>query len=167
MKRLLTTKLESATVTSPRLARPENNPTSTSGSRPVQIKQLHLGTLCPVLGRWFPWRMGDELANDRTYLAWLRTGIALFGLGFVVAKVALIVQPDTKVLSDRVLYSGVGVLIVLSGAMLIVVGYLQHVAVAKVLKRDEEAPRPRWPLTITVVAGAGSLLLSGLIVVTT
>jgi putative membrane protein len=64
--------------------------------------------------------MGDELANDRTYLAWLRTGIALFGLGFVVAKVALIVQPDPKVLSDRGLYSGVGVLIVLSGAMLIV-----------------------------------------------
>ena len=113
------------------------------------------------------WLMGDELANDRTYLAWLRTGIALFGLGFVVAKVALIVQPDTKVLSDRGLYSGVGVLIVLSGAMLIVVGYLQHVAVAKVLKRDEEAPRPRWPLTITVVAVACSLLLSGLIVVTT
>jgi len=52
--------------------------------------------------------MGDELANDRTYLAWLRTGIALFGLGFVVAKVALIVQPDTKVLSDRGLYSGFG-----------------------------------------------------------
>jgi putative membrane protein len=111
--------------------------------------------------------MGDELANDRTYLAWLRTGIALFGLGFVVAKVALIVQPDPKVLSDRGLYSGVGVLIVLSGAVLIVIGYLQHVAVAKVLKRDEEVPRPRWPLTITVVAGAGSLLLSGLIVVTT
>ena len=30
--------------------------------------------------------MGDELANDRTFLAWLRTGIALFGLGFVVSN---------------------------------------------------------------------------------
>jgi putative membrane protein len=132
-----------------------------------RANDLLFGTLCPVLGRWLTWLTGDELANDRTYLAWLRTGIALFGLGFVVAKVALIVQPDTKVLSDRGLYSGVGVLIVLSGAMLIVVGYLQHVAVAKVLKRDAEASRPRWPLTITVVAGAGSLLLTGLIVVTT
>ena len=104
---------------------------------------------------------------DRSRTSIANSETRQFGLGFVVAKVALIVQPDPKVLSDRGLYSGVGVLIVLSGAVLIVIGYLQHVAVAKVLKRDEEAPRPRWPLTITVVAGAGSLLLSGLIVVTT
>jgi hypothetical protein len=93
-----------------------------AGVRPLEresrefrrANDLLFGTLCPVLGRWLTWLMGDELANDRTYLAWLRTGIALFGLGFVVAKVALIVQPDTKVLSDRGLYSGVGVLIVLA-----------------------------------------------------
>jgi uncharacterized membrane protein YidH (DUF202 family) len=36
--------------------------------------------------------MNDELANDRTFLAWLRMGIACFGLGFVVAKVALIID---------------------------------------------------------------------------
>ena len=40
--------------------------------------------------------MNDELANDRTFLAWLRTGIACFGLGFVVAKVALIINPGGK-----------------------------------------------------------------------
>ena len=111
--------------------------------------------------------MGDELANDRTFLAWLRTGIALFGLGFVVAKVALLVQPDTTGVSEKGLYSGVGVLIVLSGAALITVGYLQHVGVGKVLRRGEEGPRPRWPLTITATAVVGSLLLSGLIVVST
>ena len=111
--------------------------------------------------------MADELANDRTFLAWLRTGIALFGLGFVVSKVALLVQPGTQGVSDKVLYSGVGVVIVLCGAALIGVGYLQHVAVAKVLKRDEERPRPRWPMTITGVAVVGSVLLSCLIVVST
>jgi uncharacterized membrane protein YidH (DUF202 family) len=56
-----------------------------------------------------------ELANDRTFLAWLRTGIALFGLGFVVAKVALVVQPDETRLEDKNFYSAVGVVIVLSG----------------------------------------------------
>jgi len=50
--------------------------------------------------------MSDELANDRTFLAWLRTGIALFGLGFVVAKVALIVRPDSTRLSHLGVYSG-------------------------------------------------------------
>ncbi|HEY3671008.1 MAG TPA: DUF202 domain-containing protein [Acidimicrobiia bacterium] len=36
----------------------------------------------------------SELANDRTFLAWFRTAIALFGLGFVISKVALIVDPE-------------------------------------------------------------------------
>ena len=54
--------------------------------------------------------MDTELANDRTFLAWLRTGIALFGLGFVVAKVALIIEPEASGVSDERLYTGGGVL---------------------------------------------------------
>jgi putative membrane protein len=111
--------------------------------------------------------MDSELANDRTFLAWLRTGIALFGLGFVVAKVALIVQPDTTRLENKDLYSSVGVLIVLSGAALVVVGYLQHAHVWRLLDRQGEAPPPRWPLTMTVIAFVGSLVLSALIIVST
>ena len=82
-----------------------------------------------------------ELANDRTFLAWLRTGIALFGLGFVVAKVALVVQPDETRLQNKNLYSAVGVVIVLCGAALVVVGYLQHARVLRSLDRDKEAPQ--------------------------
>jgi len=111
--------------------------------------------------------VSDQLANDRTFLAWLRTGIALFGLGFVVAKAALIVRPDSTRLSDRGLYSGVGALIVLSGAALVVVGYRQHATVSNSLRGDNESPRPRWPLTITQIAAAGSLVISALIISST
>ena len=111
--------------------------------------------------------MDTELANDRTFLAWLRTGIALFGLGFVVAKVALIVQPDETRLQNKDLYSAVGVAIVLSGAALVVLGYFQHARVLQSLDRDREAPPPRWPFAITVIAFVGSFVLSGLIVVST
>lgn len=31
-------------------------------------------------------RVRDHLANERTYLAWLRTGIATMGFGIVIAK---------------------------------------------------------------------------------
>jgi inner membrane protein YidH len=109
----------------------------------------------------------DELANDRTFLAWLRTGIAVMGLGFVVAKVALIVQPTSTAASHQDLYAAVGIVIVLCGAGLVVVGYLQHKTVLHLLKTDEEKPRPRWPLTITATAVAGSFVLSGLIAVST
>ena len=85
------------------------------------------------------WPVDTELANDRTFLAWLRTGIALFGLGFVVAKVALVVQPDETRLENKNLYSAVGVVIVLSGATLVVVGYLRRAGVLRSLDRDKEA----------------------------
>ena len=107
--------------------------------------------------------MDSELANDRTFLAWLQTAIAIFGLGFVVAKISLIVQPDATRLENKDLYSSVGVLIVLSGAALVVLGYLQHTHVWRVLQAD--APKPRWPLAMTVTALVGSLVLSVLIVV--
>jgi uncharacterized membrane protein YidH (DUF202 family) len=110
--------------------------------------------------------MNDELANDRTFLAWLRTGIALFGLGFVVAKVALIGQGNTTV-SNQGLYAVVGIVFVLCGGVLVVVGYLQHKAVLDGLCIDDAQPRPRWPLTITATAGVGCVLLSVLIGVST
>jgi putative membrane protein len=109
----------------------------------------------------------DELANDRTFLAWLRTGIATMGLGFVVAKVALIVQPTNKTASNQGLYAAVGILIVLCGGALVVIGYLQHKTVLDLLRTDEEKRRPRWPLRITATALAVSLLLSVLIAVST
>ena len=109
----------------------------------------------------------SKLANDRTFLAWLRTGISLFGLGFVVAKVALIVQPGTQAVDDQDLYSGIGVLVVLSGAALIILGQRQHASVARILDREDPAPPKRWTSGVTIGAVAGSLVLSALIIVTT
>jgi putative membrane protein len=108
----------------------------------------------------------DELANNRTFLAWLRTGIAVYGLGFVVAKVALIVQPDAPV-SNQDLYAAVGIAFVLCGGVLVVVGYLQHKTVLDELRTDNAGPRSRWPLTITAAAVAAGLVLSALIGVST
>jgi putative membrane protein len=109
----------------------------------------------------------DELANDRTFLAWLRTSLALIGLGFVVAKVALIAQPTNKAAEDQGLYAAAGILIVLCGAAVVVIGYVQHKSVLDLLRTDEARPRPRWPLTITVTAVALSFLLAVLIGVST
>jgi putative membrane protein len=107
--------------------------------------------------------LNDELANDRTFLAWLRTGVAVIALGFVVAKIALIVKPHT----DEAFYTTAGVLLDLSGASLIVMGYVQHKRVASALRPEYLRTRPRWPATITTVAVAAALMLAALIVVTT
>jgi putative membrane protein len=110
--------------------------------------------------------LNDDLANDRTYLAWLRTGIALFGLGFVVSKIAYLINSDPKGLSDRDLYTIVGVLMVLSGALIVALGFWQHRTVAKAIARGgDEFAHPVWPLIVTVMSVGGAVLLSVLIVV--
>jgi len=37
-------------------------------------------------------RASDYRAAERTFLAWIRTGLALMGFGFVVARFALFLQ---------------------------------------------------------------------------
>ncbi len=37
-------------------------------------------------------KVTDHMANERTYLAWVRTGIAIIALGFVVAKFQLLLS---------------------------------------------------------------------------
>jgi putative membrane protein len=110
--------------------------------------------------------LNDDLANDRTYLAWLRTGIALFGLGFVVSKIAYLINSDPKGISDRDLYTIVGVLIVLSGAVIVSLGFWQHRTVARSIARGGDEPKfPMWPLAVTVMSVTGAVVLAVLIVV--
>jgi putative membrane protein len=110
--------------------------------------------------------LNDDLANDRTYLAWLRTGIALFGLGFVVSKIAYLINSDPKGLSDRDFYTIVGVLNVLFGAVINSLGYWQHRKVAHSIARAGDEPaHSAWPLIITVLSVGFAVLLSVLIIV--
>jgi len=110
----------------------------------------------------------SQLANDRTFLAWLRTGIALFGLGFVVAKVAFIVDPDGGAVTEPGLYSAVGILVVLCGSAVIYVGYRQHSNFERALGADDPTTaRPSWTRAFAVAAAIGAVVLSTLIIVTT
>ena len=111
--------------------------------------------------------LNDELANDRTLLAWLRTGIACFGLGFVIAKWALIINTDTSGVSNKAWYSITGVAVVLSGAALVSAGYRQHRTVSRSLRPEGRTSGPRWPLTMTVIADLAAVALSSLIIFST
>src|SRR5262245_2015153 len=103
--------------------------------------------------------MDTSLANDRTYLAWFRTGVALFGLGFVVAKIALIAGAETAQIDDRDLYSAAGIVIVLLGAMLVLVGHLQHTRIRHALPSDPSVPPTRWMRPVTASAMVASVLM--------
>lgn len=107
--------------------------------------------------------MRDQLANDRTFLAWFRTGIALVGLGVVIAKLAFLVNANGTDMEDKLFYAVVGIVSVLCGALLVIVGYVQHRRVRHFLESDVETALPRWPLATTACAVTGAVLVSVLL----
>jgi putative membrane protein len=65
----------------------------------------------------------DHLANERTFLAWIRTSIALMGFGFVIVKFSLFIHQisvafgENAVLPDKGYSATIGVIMVALGAL--------------------------------------------------
>jgi uncharacterized protein (DUF302 family)/uncharacterized membrane protein YidH (DUF202 family) len=107
----------------------------------------------------------DYLAAERTVLAWIRTGIALMGLGFVLARFGLFLeefnhlQPDFQVRSYGISLS-IGVALILMGVSVCLLSTLRHLRMLKQLEAGESLYLHRPRLVIGVVAALVILGLS-------
>jgi len=75
----------------------------------------------------------DHLANERTFLAWIRTSIAIMAFGFVVVKFALFVKQMGFVITDNVDplpnrgYSAlIGIVLLGVGILMALLSYFQY-----------------------------------------
>lgn len=91
------------------------------------------------------------LANERTFLAYVRTALALDGAGLAV------VQFLTKVGSQRG-REIVGMLLVLGGLGTLLAGYARWRSVQAAMRRAEPLPSSWIPLALTAIIGVGSLV---------
>ena len=81
----------------------------------------------------------DHLANERTFLAWIRTSIAIMAFGFVVVKFALFVKQIGLVITERTDtlpnrgYSAIlGIVLVGIGILMALLSYYRY----KKIERD-------------------------------
>ncbi len=76
--------------------------------------------------------ISDHLANERTFLAWVRTSIGIMGFGFVVVKFSLFIRQISAVLGTKSHYQPtgyspvIGILLVGLGSLTILLGYLRY-----------------------------------------
>ena len=108
-------------------------------------------------------------ASERTLLAWIRTGVAIIILGFVVSRFGLFYQLVTFQSASRAprtdtLASGIlGLSFVLLGAAAIAVATVQHGRfIATLPEYDRPAQYARhWALWLSALVSIASLLLAG------
>jgi putative membrane protein len=112
------------------------------------------------------------MANERTFLAWIRTSIGIMAFGFVVEKFALFVRqisyflgkaglPEAHNLSPSHGYSSVfGIFLVGLGAMMGVLSFVRYKKVERQI--DEDTYQPSFILDILLTI---SILAIGIFLV--
>jgi putative membrane protein len=106
------------------------------------------------------------LAAERTLLAWLRTGLAMMGFGFVVARFGLFLneiaaEQGTPARRGSGLSLWIGALLIAFGVVVNVVAAAQHVRLMKRLTSGEPYRVSPWSLGVAVtlmVAGLGVVM---------
>jgi putative membrane protein len=87
-------------------------------------------------------KLREHLANERTFLAWIRTSIALMGLGFVIVKFGLFLKEVATLLDDlNITFSEgfsatVGTGMVALGVILAFFAYFQYKKVETQINRQ-------------------------------
>ena len=107
----------------------------------------------------------DHAANERTFLAWVRTAIAVMAFGFLVEKFALFLDvSDIRITGKAATlieprFSGVaGLALIVLGVLIVAVAGLRFIQTAKAI--DDEALHPGPGSRFDVVL-AGLLFLLG------
>src|SRR5262245_17072078 len=107
---------------------------------------------------------GDHAANERTFLAWVRTAIAVMAFGCLVEKFDLFLELAAPALAGRTLSlpgakcgSLVGLSIIVVGTAMIGLGALRFLSTAKFL--DSPGPHPCTGSRVDVALAALLVLL--------
>ncbi|MFG3498371.1 YidH family protein [Streptomyces sp. NPDC047928] len=86
-----------------------------------------------------------SLANERTFLAWLRTGLALVGGGFAVDQFL----PDLR-WGVRV---GMALALLVAGALCALRAVNHWVRCERAMRRGEDLPMSRFPMLLSLAVG--------------
>lgn len=108
----------------------------------------------------------DHLANERTFLAWMRTSIGIMAFGFVVVKFSLFLRQLSLLLGKNAALppptgysSAIGIVLVAVGAVVLILAYLKYKKTEKQIQNENFQPSSPLALFLTIVILILSLLL--------
>ncbi|MBV9230031.1 MAG: DUF202 domain-containing protein [Chloroflexi bacterium] len=110
-------------------------------------------------------KVTDHLANERTFLAWMRTGLATIAFGFVVERFGLLLRElnaKTPTLPESSIHysSIIGVSLTVLGVVVIIIALLNFLQVRRAIDREQFHPSASLPILLTILASIIGLLLA-------
>ncbi len=110
-------------------------------------------------------RVSDHLANERTFLAWIRTGIAIMGFGFVVARFGLAIRElalknPSFVIFSLPFSSFVGVVLVILGVAITIAALATFIQVRNAIDRENFHPQLSFSILLTVLSSLVGIIVA-------
>lgn len=93
-------------------------------------------------------RIRDHLANERTYLAWMRTAIALIGFGVLIARLRYLILPDVPGTGHG---WALGMMLACIGLLTVLLSTWHYFSVQRAIDSDTYEPNSRWILLFSMV----------------
>lgn len=109
-------------------------------------------------------KVSDHLANERTFLAWMRTGLATITFGFVIARFGLLVR-ELQLHGERgtnpVHYSSLlGISLTALGIIVILIALVNFLKVRQAIDAEQFHPPIIYATLLTIVTCVIGTLLA-------
>jgi inner membrane protein YidH len=107
-------------------------------------------------------RYSDHAANERTFLAWVRTAIAVMAFGFVIERFDLVLQVVAPQVAQRqisphgqMFANAAGLAFIAIGVAMIALAGVRFVRTAKDIESESDVPSPgeRVDVALAVLIG--------------
>ncbi len=116
-------------------------------------------------------KVTDHLANERTFLAWIRTGLATMTFGFVIERFGLLLRElglrNRTIVIFSVPFSAIiGVSLTLLGVVVIIMALLNFLQIRSSIDAETFHPPIQFAIFLTVFTSLIGLLLAIYLILT-
>lgn len=111
-------------------------------------------------------KVTDHLANQRTFLAWIRTGLATITFGFVVERFGLLLRElglknSSSASITTIHYSAIiGVALVILGVLTMIIALVTFLQIRRAIDLESFRPHAAFEIVLTILASLIGLLLA-------
>jgi len=117
-----------------------------------------------------PNRARDHLANERTFLAWVRTGIAVVVFGFAIGRFAIAMRQLTQIEGHPLRTTGLSVWMgmssIIAGVVMVVAGLVRYHKTRNQLDAGTFQPAGFLVDMVTILTVLFGLILAGYLIYT-